>query len=234
MHPVPQPSGRSPLRVVRLVLEVTLLVVIGLGMSGVILGRVLPALGHPVFVVAGPSMAPAIGVGSAVILDPVSASDLRTGDVVSLRSGPQQAVFTHRIVRILDHQGAPWIETKGDANPAADPSITPVADVIGRVSIVLPVAGYALALLSSPIGVILILSVGATLMVATWLLQSMEDDRRRAAMRTVLATTPAVGPTMDARAPTAVVRPRGPRADRAALAREQRRLARARTSSRGV
>ena len=35
------------------------------------------------------------------------------------------AIFTHRIVRIAERAGAIWIETKGDANATADPSLTP-------------------------------------------------------------------------------------------------------------
>jgi signal peptidase len=170
---------RSPLRVVRLIVEVALLAVIVLGLSGVVLGRVLPALGHPVFVVAGPSMSPTLEIGSAVILESVEPSALAVGDVVSLHSGADRAVFTHRIVRLAERDGALWMETQGDANPAPDPSITSATAVVGRATAYVPWAGYLLALLSAPAGVLLVLSVGATLMVLGWLLESMELERRR-------------------------------------------------------
>ena len=106
-------------------------------------------------------------------------ADLAVGDVVSLRSGAGRAIFTHRIVRLAERDGAIWIETKGDANATADPSITPATAVVGRVSMALPGAGYLLTLLSAPVGVLLVLSTGATLMVLSWFLESLEYERRR-------------------------------------------------------
>ena len=84
--------------------------------SGVVLARVVPMTGRATFVVASGSMAPAIPVGAAVIVEPVDPAALREGDVVSLRSGPQRAVFTHRITRVVDRADGRWIETRGDAN----------------------------------------------------------------------------------------------------------------------
>lgn len=170
---------RSPYTWARAFVEIALIGVVAIGLGGIVLGRVLPALGHPVFVVAGPSMTPTIDVGSAVILDPVTPADLEVRDVVSLRSGDGRATFTHRIVRLAERGGAIWIETKGDANATPDPSITPATAVVGRVSLALPGAGYLLTLLSAPVGVLLVLSTGATLMVLSWFLESLEFERRR-------------------------------------------------------
>ena len=176
-----QSSSTSPARrwvVAGRLVDVALLVVVAVGLTSVVLGRVLPALGHPVFVVAGPSMAPAIPVGAAVVLTPVAPGSLAVGDVVSLRSGPEQAVFTHRIIRVADHDGGRWIETKGDANPGPDPSVTSVTAVIGRVDVAIPYAGYALALLSTLSGLLLVLSAGATLLVLGWWLDTAAAARR--------------------------------------------------------
>ncbi len=201
MHRLARVIPRSPLGFARLAVEVALVLVIAVGLTGVVLGRVLPATGHPVFVVAGPSMTPTIALGSAVVLEQVPASELRVGDVVSLRSGTEQAVFTHRIIRLAERDGAPWIETRGDANAAPDPSITPATAVIGRVTTSLPWAGYLLALLSTPQGVVLMLSVGATLMVLAEILGSIDDDRRRRSRGGIVATTTVATPSS---APTAV------------------------------
>ena len=183
-----RPRRRSVLDWTRIIVEVALLVVIAVGLGGVVLGRLVPALGHPVFVVAGPSMEPAIGIGAAVVLDPVDPATLAVGDVVSLRSGPDKAVFTHRILRTAERDGTVWFETRGDANASPDPSLTPASAVIGRVTVVLPGAGYLLTLLSAPAGVALILSVGATLIVLGWYLETLQLDRRR---REVATTVPA-------------------------------------------
>lgn len=178
------------LRLARRVADLALLVLIALGLATVILGRVLPAVGHPVLIVAGPSMEPAIPLGSAVVLADVAPNELRVDDVVSLRTGPSQAIFTHRITRVVERDGAPWIETRGDANAAVDPSLTSADAVIGRIAVSLPVAGYLLTLLSSPIGVVFALSLGGLLLVAGWLLDDLADARRRRRIAPVAPSLP--------------------------------------------
>jgi len=156
-----------------------LLVVIAIGLCSVLLGRVLPAIGHPVFVVAGPSMTPAIPVGAAVILDQVPTTAVAVGDVVSLQNGASRAVFTHRIIRIAERDGSTWVETQGDANAAPDPSLTPATSILGRVGLTVPYAGFALALLSTIPGLVLVLSAGATLLVLGWWIDGLIDAQRR-------------------------------------------------------
>ncbi len=62
-------------------------------------------------------------------MERVDPTDLAVGDVVSMKIGPEHAVFTHRIIRIVERDDGLWIETKGDANTTADPAITPI---VGR------------------------------------------------------------------------------------------------------
>ena len=169
------------LRAVRLLVDLLLLVVVAIGLGGVVLGRVLPALGSPVLVVAGPSMSPAVPVGAAVVLEPVDPAELAVGDVVSLKSGPARAIFTHRIVRLVPRDDGLWLETKGDANDQPDPSITPASAVIGRVTVALPGAGFALTVLSTPAGVVFILATGVLLITLGWALDDAAHDRRRRA-----------------------------------------------------
>jgi signal peptidase I len=193
------------LRAARRLTELALVVVIALGLSTVVLGRILPATGHPVLIVAGPSMEPALPLGSAIVLERVDPTLLVVGDIVTLRTGPSQAVFTHRITRVVERDGIPWIETRGDANAEVDPSLTSSASVMGRVAVSLPVAGYLLTLASSPIGVVFALSLGGMLLVAGWLLDDVAAARAR---RRRTAAAPAIRgrrrmgitpPTVDAR-----------------------------------
>jgi signal peptidase len=183
-------SHRSVHRVLSHLVDVLLVIVVAVGLSGAVLGRLLPALGHPVYVVAGPSMAPAIGVGAAVILDRVPVAELAIGDVVSLQTGPTHAVYTHRIVRLVERDGARWLETRGDANATPDPVLIPATDVLGRVAWQVPDGGYLIALLSAPSGVILVLSTGALLLLLGWWLDALERDRREAARRVAATDLP--------------------------------------------
>jgi signal peptidase I len=164
---------------VRRALDLLLLALVGISLFGIVLGRIVPLAGGATFVVAGGSMDPTIPLGAAVVVEPVAARELAVGDIVSLRSGPQHAVFTHRIVRLADRGGEVWIETQGDANAAPDPSISPAGAVIGRVVVSIPYAGYLVALLSIPSGVLFIVSFGLVLLMSAWALDRDPLDERR-------------------------------------------------------
>lgn len=167
----------------RAAVRLTELVLVGLIVGSaltIVAGRVLPVLGHPTFIVAGPSMAPAVPVGALVILEPVPAAALAIGDVVSLQTGPERSVVTHRIVRLVQHDGVRHLETKGDANAAPDPALVPASAVIGRVAAVVPYLGYASALTGSVPGVVFVLATGALLLVIAGLLDEAATARTRA------------------------------------------------------
>jgi signal peptidase I len=157
---------------VRRALDVVFIALIGLVAALSIAGRVAPALGHPILVVAGGSMQPVFGIGSAIVLERVDPEALAVGDVVSLQTGPDRAVYTHRIVRVVSRDGVPWLETKGDANAVADPSLNPSSAVIGRVQVYLPIVGYLLAFLATPSGFLCVVALGGSLLVARSLLPS--------------------------------------------------------------
>jgi len=150
-----------------------LLIVLMVGSLALVgLARLVPATNHPVFIIDSGSMVPTIPVGAAVVLDPGSAG-VRTGDVVTMRldSG---AIFTHRVTRLVSLDGVSHMETKGDANSTVDPALTPVDHVMGRVVLTLPLAGFLMAGLAMPAGMVTALMAAITLIVALWLLD--EDD----------------------------------------------------------
>jgi signal peptidase I len=170
-----QPGGRIR-RWARRGADGALIVVVLIALFGVAVGRLVPLTGRSTFVVAGGSMEPTIPLGAAVIVAPVSPADLAVGDVVTLRSGPNHAVFTHRIVRVAELDGQVVIETKGDANDSVDPSLTPATGVVGRVELAIPFAGFLVALLSIPSGILFVIAIGALLLLVSWLLDAVEDE----------------------------------------------------------
>jgi signal peptidase len=160
-------------------LDLVLLALILIVLASLVVARVVPAItGAPTYVVGGGSMEPTIPIGSVIVDVPAVPSDVQVGNVVSVQVGPTKAVFTHRIVRIVDREGATWIETRGDANPRPDPSIIPATAIQGRVATWIPLLGYPVQLLSSLAGVAFLLSVGMVTLVGAWLLESLEDDQR--------------------------------------------------------
>ena len=158
-------------------LDFVLIGLIVVVLFGVLLGKLVPLTGRQAIIVGGSSMEPAIGLGAAIVVSPVPASDLRVGEVVSLRAGEAHALFTHRITEILDRPDGRWIRTKGDANAAPDPTLVHASAVLGRVDVAVPFAGYLLALLSMPMGVLFLLGIAATMLAAIWLLELLELER---------------------------------------------------------
>jgi signal peptidase len=171
------------------VIDALLLAIIALVLAAIVFARVIPAVsGGTTLVVSGPSMVPAIPLGSAIHAIPTVPERLAVGDVVSLRVGPEQAVFTHRIVRVVPRADGVWLETKGDANSDPDPALVPALAVVGRVEVTVPALGFVITLLTLPEGVMFLLGVAGSLLAVVWLLETLELDqqaalRRRRALR---------------------------------------------------
>ena len=172
-------SSMSPLALVHRVLDVALVVLVVLGVTTVVTTRLLPLTGHGTLVVTGSSMEPTIPLGAAVVTEAVSPGELRVGDVVSLATGSTlQTVFTHRVTRLITRSDGLWIETKGDANKSADPVITPTSDVLGRVVVEIPGAGYLLRFLALPSGLAAATCLASLLIVLSSFIDSVDRDRR--------------------------------------------------------
>lgn len=164
---------RSAQGITRRLLESLLLALVAGTLALVALAHLAPAMGHPVFIIRSGSMTPAIPVGGAVVLDLQPADDIRVGDVVTLRLD-DGAIFTHRVTRLVSVQGVADVETKGDANQAVDPTLTPLDHVIGRVALTLPFVGFLVAALATPAGYATVLLACLTLFAALWLLDADE------------------------------------------------------------
>jgi signal peptidase I len=179
-------------------IDAALVLLVVICLFTIALGRVLPLTGRTTLVVAGGSMEPAISLGSAIVVEPVDPGILAVGDIVSLRSGPGRAVFTHRVIRVVVRDGMTWVETKGDANATADPSLTPASQIVGRASITIPNGGYLIALLSSLHGIVFVISLGLVLLLAASMVEGFaavpqrQTDRSR---QTKPASGAAAGPT---------------------------------------
>jgi signal peptidase len=175
----------------RRTVDIALIALILVVLFGVALGKLVPLTGRETIAIGGSSMEPAIPLGSAAILAPVDTATLAPGDVVSMRIAEANAIFTHRVVEVVDAADGRWIRTKGDANADPDPTLVPVSAIIGRVQVVIPLMGYLIALLSLPAGVVFVVGLAATLLAVAWLLESLEplpgDGRRGVPLAAELA-----------------------------------------------
>jgi len=156
------------------------LLLIGLVLAvlvGILLAKLVPLTGRHTIIVGGSSMEPAIGLGAAIVIRQVPPEALAVGDVVTLHAGEKNALFTHRIIEVFDRPDGRWIRTQGDANATPDPTLIHASAVVGRTELAIPFAGFLLALLSIPSGVLFLVGVAATLLAAAWLLESLELEQ---------------------------------------------------------
>jgi signal peptidase I len=131
-------------------------VAVGAFVGAILLSYGVPLLyhvkGEQLLVVTSGSMRPTVREGDAVVVHPVSPTELRRGMVITFWTAAQapRVLETHRIVDlktlpVTDEQGnlvlnglgraemRQVIQTKGDGNPAPDPNMTPVTNVRGVV-----------------------------------------------------------------------------------------------------
>jgi signal peptidase len=166
---------KTAARSIRRLLDVALI-----GLVIFVLGLVLavnlgPSLGHQLVVIRGGSMEPAIHLGSVIDVSKVKATDLKPGDIVTLKES-NDVVVTHRITRVVQLPDGLYIETKGDANATVDPVLVPASAVTGRVDASVPGLGYLVYLLTLPLGIVAILCLAMTMLFAIWLLEEFDQS----------------------------------------------------------
>ncbi|QUY62756.1 Signal peptidase I W [Gulosibacter molinativorax] len=117
------------------------------------------------------SMSPTMPQGALAIAEPISASDIVVGDVVTVdRSDEGRQPITHRVIEIREGSvpGSAEIRMQGDANPAPDQEAYVVTDVM-RVTWSMPGLGTVLMVLQSPLGMTALTLLAGTLTVwAFW------------------------------------------------------------------
>jgi len=177
------------LSVARRIVLAIWLSLIALVVAAVVVAHGAPMLGYRLVIIRGPSMSPEIEVGALVFEERVPAGDIRPGDIVTL-TAPTGAVITHRVVRVAQADGILQFETRGDANPSADPALHPARAISGVVKFSLPIAGFLLAFFTLPTGILSVVSLLGSLLASLWLLEDLEQDRRE-------EPEPAAGPVPD-------------------------------------
>lgn len=117
-------------------------------------------------IVQSGSMQPSIPVGALIFLKPVEPYSV--GDVVTFMESPRsEAPTTHRIVSIHQENGHDVFVTKGDANEDADQKEITSRDVLGKVFLSVPSAGYVLDFARQPLGFALLIGLPAFLIIVS-------------------------------------------------------------------
>ncbi len=111
--------------------------------------------GYSQYIVTSGSMEPNISAGDLILIKPEE--HYKLGDVVTFSSGG--AVVTHRLMGTVEGQ---YI-TQGDANNAEDSELLSPEDILGKVQLVVPGAGYVVEFFRTPVGIAVLLAVSVLL-----------------------------------------------------------------------
>lgn len=151
------------MRALRLGLDAAFVLLLVLVLALVIALRVIPALTGwvPLSILTG-SMSPSLPPGSLIMIH--KGAMPQTGDVATYLTSTTPV--THRVTGTqpdLSGWGTEYL-FKGDANLTNDPKAVPSDAVLGVLAVSVPAFGYPAFLVSQPIGVFLIVSIGLLLL----------------------------------------------------------------------
>lgn len=168
LRPAPSPRhGRPTIREMkRTVVRATEwagIVVVILLVAVVAVTLTAPYFGWRVDTVRSGSMEPELKVGSIVVTRPVDSDEIGVGDVITFRSLTSGEIVSRRVSAIEE---GPSFRTEGIADGEADPFVTPAQGVVGRVCFHLPVAGYVVQRLVTPVGMLLLFAFGFAIVVS--------------------------------------------------------------------
>ncbi len=154
-----------------------LLVVAVLGVLSVNVGPLV--LPYHVYTVLSGSMEPALPVGAEVVLRPVAADQVQTGDIITFTApGHSGTLVTHRVVNVItDARGQRFWQTRGDANGVPDTWLLPAAGTGWKYWFQVPLLGYLFVMLASPVGRICFI-VAPALLLAAVVLNDLWKPRR--------------------------------------------------------
>lgn len=146
--------------------------------AGLLIISVFPITGNIKFmIVQSGSMAPAIKMGSLVMVKPID--DYKIGDVITF--GPvtkTKAPTSHRIQDIKVNEGNVVYITKGDANDNTDAREIQKKEVLGKVVFSIPYLGYVVNFAKQPLGFALIIITPALVIIFDEVKKLYEEVKR--------------------------------------------------------
>ncbi|MFB6169866.1 MAG: signal peptidase I [Haloarculaceae archaeon] len=135
--------------------------------------------GKASYVVLSGSMEPAIHVGDVVVVGNRDPAALEVGDVITFDRGTDIPT-THRIVEVIESDTGVAFRTKGDANEDPDPALVAPTQVVGVVVLTIPLIGYVVEFVGTPVGFVALVVVPFGLLAVFELRDALARRRARA------------------------------------------------------
>jgi signal peptidase len=144
----------------------------GLGMAIVVLAILLvgfmfisPRFGWETHQVMSGSMEPALKVGGMIVTKSEKLDNIKVGDIITFQTEGGQKV-THRVIDIVEINGQPNFQTKGDANEEPDPNfVSSKGDEMRKVVFHLPYLGFAAQFMKSKWAFLVLVGIPALILI---------------------------------------------------------------------
>jgi len=103
------------------------------------------------------SMYPDIKSGDLIICNTADAEDIKVNDIISFfdPAGNGTSVVTHRVIEIVDKDGAIYFRTRGDNNNTEDKQLVPAENLVGVYKMRIAGAGHIAMFMQSTTGLII-------------------------------------------------------------------------------
>ena len=134
-----------------------------LGLGSIVLLFIAPrAIGWEAVTVRSGSMEPAVQVGSLLLVADTAPQQVEVGDIIAvLNPADPKTRIIHRVVEIVEQDGALSFRTQGDANNTPDKQLVPADAEIGRMEFQIAKLGHLAEFLRTTQGFLLVIGVPA-------------------------------------------------------------------------
>ena len=135
--------------------------------------------GIDTYVVISGSMEPEFKTGGLIYTTKkVDPANIEIGDAITFKMS-ESTIATHRVIDIVDDNGVPKFQTKGDANEAPDANLVPYENVIGRALFDIPYLGLVANYIQNPPGLYFAAAGGVILILLVFMSDMLiEDDKK--------------------------------------------------------
>lgn len=134
---------------------------------------------HQIYIVRSNSMSPTFKTGSLILTKKVDPALIKESDIITYQRGNAVSV-THRVVQIINEGSLQFI-TRGDANNVEDPLPVLPEHLVGKVTVAIPLVGFALGFARTKLGFVILLVVPGVLIIlsqAVQLIKLIKEEKK--------------------------------------------------------
>jgi signal peptidase len=128
---------------------------------------------HRLFIVHSGSMSPTFDAGSLILTRTIDPEEIKENDIITYKAISDKVATTHRVVEIIPKPNLQFI-TRGDANQIDDAEPVTPDEILGKVVIYIPYAGYVLSFARTRKGMAIIILIPGLIILISQMIQLLK------------------------------------------------------------